>query len=134
MSVLHTPFNHVPNNDLSLFRNRVDYTCTFSPQITPLHLSKEPIPKLTFASSSSSSSVPPIVVEQELTEEDRVFHEKEKTRRLKIGLANKGKVAWNKGRKHTAETRELIKIRTLEAMRDPKVKSSQEDAVSYPFS
>jgi hypothetical protein len=29
---------------------------------------------------------------------------KERMRRMRIGLANKGKVPWNKGRKHTAGT------------------------------
>ncbi|KAK7257165.1 hypothetical protein RIF29_30941 [Crotalaria pallida] len=47
---------------------------------------------------------------------------KERIRRMRIGLANKGNVPWNKGRKHTAETRELIKRRTSEALRDPKVR------------
>ncbi|GAB4846553.1 hypothetical protein Ancab_025558 [Ancistrocladus abbreviatus] len=47
---------------------------------------------------------------------------KETERRRKIGLANKGRVPWNKGRKHTAETRAWIKQRTIEAMRDPKVR------------
>ncbi|CAL0333727.1 unnamed protein product [Lupinus luteus] len=47
---------------------------------------------------------------------------KERTRRMRIGLANKGKVPWNKGRKHTAETRERIRQRTLEALRNPKVR------------
>lgn len=48
---------------------------------------------------------------------------KETQRRIKIGLANKGRIPWNKGRKHTAETRAKIKQRTLEAIRNPKVKS-----------
>ncbi|XP_058100755.1 uncharacterized protein LOC131245363 [Magnolia sinica] len=47
---------------------------------------------------------------------------KEMQRRRKIGLANKGKTPWNKGRKHSAETRACIKQRTLEALRDPKVR------------
>ncbi|XP_065852687.1 uncharacterized protein [Euphorbia lathyris] len=42
-------------------------------------------------------------------------------RRKKVH-GNKGKVPWNKGRKHTSETRALIKQRTIEAMRDPQVK------------
>lgn len=48
---------------------------------------------------------------------------KERERRKKIGLANKGKVPWNKGRKHSAETCERIKQQTIEALKDPKVKS-----------
>ncbi|KAL5707563.1 hypothetical protein ACHQM5_018453 [Ranunculus cassubicifolius] len=47
---------------------------------------------------------------------------KEAERRRKIGLAKKGKVPWNKGRKHTAETRALITNRTREALKDPKVR------------
>ncbi|KAF5189661.1 histone-lysine N-methyltransferase, H3 lysine-79 specific-like protein [Thalictrum thalictroides] len=48
--------------------------------------------------------------------------DKETERRRKISLANKGKVPWNLGRKHSAETRELIKQRTKEALKDPKVR------------
>ncbi|WZY96804.1 hypothetical protein YC2023_069133 [Brassica napus] len=47
---------------------------------------------------------------------------KEEERRRKIGLANKGKVPWNKGRKHTEDTRRRIKQRTIEALRNPKVR------------
>ncbi|XWS10077.1 hypothetical protein CRYUN_Cryun39dG0044800 [Craigia yunnanensis] len=47
---------------------------------------------------------------------------KEEQRRRKIGLANKGRVPWNKGRKHSAETRLRIKQRTIEALKDPKVR------------
>ncbi|KAL3636909.1 hypothetical protein CASFOL_019208 [Castilleja foliolosa] len=49
--------------------------------------------------------------------------DKEIQRRIKIGLANKGKVPWNKGCKHSEETRERIRSRTKEALKDPKVKS-----------
>ncbi|KAI4356148.1 hypothetical protein L6164_000194 [Bauhinia variegata] len=51
-----------------------------------------------------------------------ILSKKERNRRRKIGLANKGRVPWNKGRKHTAETRARIRQRTLEALRDPKVR------------
>ncbi|KAK4771197.1 hypothetical protein SAY87_031729 [Trapa incisa] len=40
----------------------------------------------------------------------------------KIGLANKGKVPWNVGRKHSGVTRDRIRQRTREALRDPKVR------------
>jgi hypothetical protein len=54
---------------------------------------------------------------------------KEEERRRKIGLANKGKVPWNKGRKHSEDTRRRIKQRTIEALTNPKVKSSSEEDV-----
>ncbi|KAI3815058.1 hypothetical protein L1987_14712 [Smallanthus sonchifolius] len=52
---------------------------------------------------------------------------KEIERRQKIGLANKGRVPWNKGKKHTPETRELISRRTKEALKDPKVRKKMSD-------
>ncbi|XP_031490463.1 uncharacterized protein LOC116257656 isoform X1 [Nymphaea colorata] len=48
--------------------------------------------------------------------------DREKLRRSKISKANKGKVPWNKGRKHSEETRQKIQERTKLAMQDPKVK------------
>nr|XP_019706704.1 uncharacterized protein LOC105047591 isoform X2 [Elaeis guineensis] len=57
--------------------------------------------------------------------------DKEIQRRRKIGLANKGRTPWNKGKKHSEETRELIKKRTIEALRDPKVKKKMSE---YPHS
>ncbi|XP_062232277.1 uncharacterized protein LOC133929513 [Phragmites australis] len=47
---------------------------------------------------------------------------KEIDRRQKIGAANKGKVPWTKGRKWSEEHKKLIKQRTTEALRDPKVR------------
>ncbi|CAN7018649.1 hypothetical protein IGI04_021346 [Brassica rapa subsp. trilocularis] len=52
---------------------------------------------------------------------------KEEERRRKIGLANKGKVPWNKGRKHTEDTRRRIKERTIEALRNPKVRDKMSE-------
>jgi len=47
---------------------------------------------------------------------------KKDERRMRIGNANKGKVPWNKGRKHSPETLALIRERTKQAMQDPKVR------------
>ncbi|KAF8080018.1 hypothetical protein N665_0980s0003 [Sinapis alba] len=52
---------------------------------------------------------------------------KEEERRRKIGLANKGKVPWNKGKKHTEDTRRRIKQRTIEALRNPKVRDKMSE-------
>jgi hypothetical protein len=43
--------------------------------------------------------------------------------RLRISKANKGKVPWNKGRRHSPETLARIRERTKQAMQDPKVMS-----------
>ncbi|KAL7601478.1 uncharacterized protein LOC111919994 [Lactuca sativa] len=51
----------------------------------------------------------------------------EMERRMKIGLANRGRVPWNKGKKHTAGTRELISQRTKEALKDPKVRKKMSE-------
>ncbi|KAL3508747.1 hypothetical protein ACH5RR_028148 [Cinchona calisaya] len=54
-------------------------------------------------------------------------NEREIDRRRKIGLANKGKVPWNKGRKHSEETREIIRQKTIEALKDPKVRKKMSE-------
>ncbi|KAI3775170.1 hypothetical protein L1987_49739 [Smallanthus sonchifolius] len=48
--------------------------------------------------------------------------DKELLRRKRISKANKGKEAWNKGVKHSPETRQKIRERTRLAMRSPQVK------------
>ncbi|CAI9088780.1 OLC1v1023204C1 [Oldenlandia corymbosa var. corymbosa] len=58
----------------------------------------------------------------DLPKSSNLKNERETERRRKIGIANKGKVPWNKGRKHSEETRKTISQRTKEAMRDPKVR------------
>ncbi|KAF8011257.1 hypothetical protein BT93_J1765 [Corymbia citriodora subsp. variegata] len=57
------------------------------------------------------------------SEEDEIeLDEREKLRRMRISKANKGNTPWNKGRKHSAETLQLIRERTRLAMQNPKVK------------
>ncbi|KAM3320637.1 inner centromere protein A isoform X1 [Capsicum chacoense] len=65
--------------------------------------------------------------EEDYSNTDKGFNskggnKKEVERRRKIGLANRGKVPWNKGRKHSPETREKIRQRTKEALSDPKIR------------
>ncbi|KAL2593458.1 hypothetical protein AAZX31_12G148700 [Glycine max] len=140
---------HIPNTDsrLLLTNNMMDCTCT-CPFYPPTTLAKATTRKLTFVCSSqrvlpiekllqlSVVDVGPsnastvdlsdylsngngvVALGDSLSEEVL----KERIRRMRIGLANKGKVPWNKGRKHSAETRERIRQRTLEALRDPKVR------------
>nr|XP_009380400.1 PREDICTED: uncharacterized protein LOC103968805 isoform X2 [Musa acuminata subsp. malaccensis] len=63
---------------------------------------------------------------QSSTEENTPeIDEREKLRRMRISIANKGNVPWNKGRKHSAETIQRIRERTRLAMQDPKVMSCQ---------
>ncbi|KAG0465572.1 hypothetical protein HPP92_019736 [Vanilla planifolia] len=52
---------------------------------------------------------------------------RELERRRKIGVANRGRTPWNKGRTHSKETIELIKKRTIEALKDPKVRKKMSE-------
>lgn len=49
--------------------------------------------------------------------------EQEQQRRQKISMANKGRVPWNKGRRHPPETIARIKEATRKAMQRPEVKA-----------
>ncbi|MCO5585935.1 hypothetical protein L7F22_039870 [Adiantum nelumboides] len=48
---------------------------------------------------------------------------KEKQRRQRLAAALAGRTSWNNGKKHSAETRQRIRERTLEAMKNSKVRS-----------
>ncbi|KAB2613153.1 abhydrolase domain-containing protein [Pyrus ussuriensis x Pyrus communis] len=56
------------------------------------------------------------------SDDSEELDDREKLRRLRISNANKGSTPWNKGRKHSPETLQLIKERTRLAMQNPKVK------------
>ncbi|GLI58771.1 hypothetical protein VaNZ11_000524, partial [Volvox africanus] len=75
----------------------------------------------------------PVPSQNAKTEE---LDEKERLRRQRISLANSGKVAWNKGRKHSPETIAKIRERTKQAMlRDEvveKVKEGRARQLSQP--
>jgi hypothetical protein len=57
--------------------------------------------------------------------------EKEIVRRQRIAQSNKGKVPWNKGRRHPPETIARIREKTQEAMNKPQVLSL---SLFFPFS
>ncbi|KAL1567233.1 golgin subfamily A member 6-like protein 1 [Salvia divinorum] len=46
----------------------------------------------------------------------------------KINHGNKGRIPWNKGRKHSEETRERISRNTKEALKDPKIRKKMSEA------
>lgn len=71
-----------------------------------------------------------VVVEQQSPSEEAELNEREKLRRLRISKANKGNTPWNKGRKHSPETLQLIRERTRLAMQDPKVMSCKHNFVN----
>ncbi|WJX88205.1 hypothetical protein P8452_70317 [Trifolium repens] len=138
MSIPHFPLTQIPNNYYSkqqLLSNRVYCACKFPFPTTPkltLACSVLPIEKLQInvvdddtkhnvlisnLEDDSNNRTGGVVVES--LDEEVV---KERMRRMRIGLANKGKVPWNKGRKHTAETREKIRMGTIEALKNPEVR------------
>ncbi|XP_073004922.1 uncharacterized protein [Typha latifolia] len=61
-------------------------------------------------------------IHQSSADDTPKLDDREKLRRMKISKANKGKVPWNKGKKHSAVTIQRIRERTKIAMQDPKVK------------
>ncbi|CAN7028889.1 hypothetical protein IGI04_029379 [Brassica rapa subsp. trilocularis] len=78
-----------------------------------------------FYNVSEIRNKPRLLKMQALEKADREVREEE--RRRKIGLANKGKVPWNKGIKHSQDTRRRIKLRTIEALRNPKVRDKMSE-------
>ena len=49
-------------------------------------------------------------------------------RRERISMANRGNVPWNKGRKHSQETIEKIRQKTMERMKTPEVRAKIREA------
>ncbi|CAA7013827.1 unnamed protein product [Microthlaspi erraticum] len=76
-----------------------------------------------------SKEVNPSLLEVKAMEKDTEADNlsKEEERRRKIGLANRGKVPWNKGKTHSEDTRRRIKQRTIEALRNPKVRKKMSE-------
>jgi hypothetical protein len=54
--------------------------------------------------------------------------DKERTRRMKISAANRGRTPWNKGRSLPESVREKIRQRTFEAMQRPDVRARMAEA------
>uniref|UniRef100_A0A2P2IH52 Nuclease associated modular domain-containing protein n=1 Tax=Rhizophora mucronata TaxID=61149 RepID=A0A2P2IH52_RHIMU len=76
------------------------------------------------------------IVKRTMDEEDKLdcyhgysgsFSEHKVRGRRSRKHGNKGRIPWNKGLNHTAETRALIKQRTIEALRDPKVRKKMSE-------
>ncbi|KAK7244027.1 hypothetical protein RIF29_38844 [Crotalaria pallida] len=64
---------------------------------------------------------PPKGLRESSNEASEDVGEREWFRRMRISKANKGQIAWNKGRKHSDETLQKIRERTKLAMQNPKV-------------
>ncbi|KAL8505745.1 hypothetical protein ACS0TY_016820 [Phlomoides rotata] len=65
---------------------------------------------------------------EEVNLTENVHIDKEIQRTEKVIHGNKGRVPWNKGKKHSEETRERIRSRTKEALKDPKVRKKMSEA------
>ncbi|XP_058226941.1 uncharacterized protein LOC131335547 [Rhododendron vialii] len=74
-------------------------------------------PQLGVDSGSASG-----IQNQSSSEDSEDLSEGEKLRRMRISKANKGLTPWNKGKKHSTETRQRIKERTQLAMQNHKVR------------
>lgn len=79
-------------------------------------------PQGVLQSARNEPAVPTIEHTNDMDETTSILV-REKWRRLRISQANKGKVPWNKGRLHSEETKQRIKARTTEAMKDPKIRA-----------
>ncbi|GLU22541.1 hypothetical protein SLE2022_386090 [Rubroshorea leprosula] len=76
-----------------------------------------------FNNSKFAVDSSPSLTQTESWKKDWVdLDERERLRRMRISKANKGNTPWNKGRKHSAETRNRIRERTRIAMQNPKIK------------
>ncbi|KAL8098781.1 hypothetical protein AgCh_031485 [Apium graveolens] len=70
----------------------------------------------------TDSKTPQRTEQQSPNDDLAELDDREKLRRKRISKANKGNTPWNKGRKHTPETRQRIREKTRLAMQDPKVR------------
>lgn len=75
---------------------------------------------------------PPLPLTNGATPSDNVDEElvgdKERSRRMKISAANRGRTPWNKGRSLPDSVREKIRQRTFEAMQRPDVRARMAEA------
>jgi hypothetical protein len=86
------------------------------------------LPKVSAPSASLPLTNGDIVVERAEHEVPEGVGDKERTRRMKISAANRGRTPWNKGRSLPESVREKIRQRTFEAMQRPDVRARMAEA------
>ncbi|KAL4527767.1 hypothetical protein Ndes2437A_g02905 [Nannochloris sp. 'desiccata'] len=86
------------------------------------------LPKVPAPSTTLPLTNGEVVVERAEHEVPEGVGDKERTRRMKISAANRGRTPWNKGRSLPESVREKIRQRTFEAMQRPDVRARMAEA------
>ena len=86
------------------------------------------LPKVPAPSATLPLTNGDVIVERPEHEVPENVGDKERTRRMKISAANRGRTPWNKGRSLPESVREKIRQRTFEAMQRPDVRARMAEA------